>query len=210
MNNIDPKLFTLLHKISLKNVFFDDKTPIAKTFYQINIDNLYSVIDFVYKLPYKPTSDPFNWNLVLTERCGTCSTRHTLLVSLARELGLHFELGNAIYPMTPENFPMLREPLEQAGLPYIPESHNFIIYQSYFLDVTFPGDCKLLNVKDLWDISTIAVQDLKIIKTKMYPLYLQTWLKQHNINITLEEYKTLHDIWVKILGSYFKIDNTLQ
>jgi len=199
MQDIDQNLLKIFKEINLDNKLLDPNGAIGKQFYQIGINTLYAAINHVYGLKYQPPSDPFNWNLVISEQCGTCSTRHALLVLLAKENNVSFALGHAIYHLTPERFPMLQPILERSGLPFIPESHNFIVYNHYFLDITFPGHAQILPQKDVSLMKTIDCAELLYVKKTWYPVFLKQWLKQYS-NMTLEQYAELHREIVQLLG----------
>ena len=199
MQDIDPKLLIIFEKIGLENKSIDEKGNIGKQFAQQNIHDLYAAINYIHNLKYQPPSEPFNWNLVIPEQRGTCSTRHALLVVLAQENHIPFTLGQAIYNLTPEKFPIIRSLLEKYKLPFILESHNFIIFKDYFLDSTFPGNAALLCKHDVESVKPIDCGELLHEKTVLYPQFLKQWLKQYG-NMTLDEYAVFHREVIDLLG----------
>ena len=89
---------------------------LSRQFRKIGIFTFHDACDFVWKLPYGRTSDKSNWLLVLSERTGTCSTKHALLKALANELSLNINLVLGIYPMKESNTPGVGTVVEKYGL----------------------------------------------------------------------------------------------
>jgi hypothetical protein len=80
----------------------------------------------VWRTPYGRYSERSRWNLVLTEGCGTCSTKHALLAVLAREQDLDVDLILAMFEMDAANRPGVGAVLEKHGLRSVPEAHCFL------------------------------------------------------------------------------------
>src|SRR5690349_19726815 len=114
MNKNEKILEAIFKQLSLDNVKLNSALPISAQFLQLGIDNLYSAIQYVNNLHYAPPSEKFNWQLVLPEKCGTCSTKHSLLVKLANENAVQFALGIGIYKMSGVNYPALQDLLTDA------------------------------------------------------------------------------------------------
>jgi|APSaa5957512622_1039677.scaffolds.fasta_scaffold10768_5 hypothetical protein len=112
---------------------------LSRQFRKIGIFTFHDACDFVWKLPYGRTSDKSNWLLVLSERTGTCSTKHALLKALANELSLNINLVLGIYPMKESNTPGVGTVLEKYGLEYIPEAHCYLEYKGKRVDLTRHG-----------------------------------------------------------------------
>ena len=62
---------------------------------------------------------------VLTEGCGTCSSKHALLAGLAAAQRLPVALMLGIYLMNERNTPGIGPVLARYGLAEIPEAHCF-------------------------------------------------------------------------------------
>jgi len=180
---LDQKLKYILEEIDLPNEVISSSGEVSKQFTSRNITSLHDAIDYVYKLKYIPTSEPFNFRLVLPELHGTCSTKHTLLVVLAQELQLSIGLGLAIYNLTPDLFPELIEIYQYSHIPYIPVSHDFMIYNDQYLDVTFPGMCKILSPDDLIDEEKISPEQITGYKVEKYKKYVNKWGKEQDISV---------------------------
>lgn len=91
---------------------------------------------FVHQLPYGRNTDRANYQLVLPELRGTCSTKHALLAALAIEQRLPVDLTLGIYEMNDRNTPGVGRILEKHGLAFIPEAHCYLAYEAIRIDVT--------------------------------------------------------------------------
>lgn len=203
MQQIENSLNRIYKQIALENMPLDQIKPISRQFRDIGIYDLYFAIEYVNNLPYAPPSDKFNWRLVLIEKIGTCSTKHALLVELAREIGVSFALGSGIYKMSGINLPVVQSFLEEAGLSYIPESHNFIVFNKYYLDITFPHFAKVLRHDVIDDMHIIETAELVKIKTQTYQEYLKKWLLTNKPEMSIEQYDLLHTKIIKALGKSY-------
>lgn len=97
------------------------------------------VADAVWRLPYGRNSDRANPLLVLSEGCGTCSTRHAFLAMLAREAAdTELELVLGTYMMSEANTPGVGAVLAPHGLDAIPEAHCFLRAAGERVDLTHP------------------------------------------------------------------------
>lgn len=204
MLQFDPKLKTLLEKIKMPDSPILERGEVSKQFLSKNVRTFRRAIEYVYKLQYAPPSEPFNFHLVLKEERGTCSTRHALLVALAKELGLPINLGLAIYNLTPQRFPELKDILQKFNIPYIPESHNFMVYNNIFLDITFPGDCKILLPSEVNQEEKILPEQIINYKIEVHKKYLEKWYKENDFNFSMEEFNEAHRQCVTKLGEVFK------
>ncbi len=79
--------------------------------------------ELVRTLPYARTTNPLDYELVLVERRGTCSTKHALLAALAREESITIKLMLGIYEMMESNTPGVGPVLLSKSLSSIPEAH---------------------------------------------------------------------------------------
>jgi hypothetical protein len=91
----------------------------------------------VRDLPYErctPGDDPYQ---VLTERCGTCSSKHRLLAVAARDSGhAELKLMVGIFRMSEANTPGVGRVLSRAGQPFIPEAHCYLVSTNERFDFT--------------------------------------------------------------------------
>ena len=152
--------------------------------------NFKDACQFIKALPYGRNSDRANWRLVLTERKGTCSTKHALLKSLADELKIPLNLTLGIFKMTTANTPEIQKILEQNKLPYIPEAHCYLTYEGQRFDFT-RSQATPLNSGDLLLEVSIEVDDIGERKVELHKKFLQ----EHIGEVEHFKYLTLSKLW---------------
>jgi hypothetical protein len=64
----------------------DPQSQYAHQFHQLGLTDFHQACDYVWQLAYGRNRDNHDWRAVLTEKCGTCSSKHRLLKALADEL----------------------------------------------------------------------------------------------------------------------------
>jgi hypothetical protein len=74
-----------------------------------------SIGQYIQALPYGRNMHPIDLLIVLTEKRGTCSTKHALLRRLAIEQNWDFALVLEIYEMTEQNHEKWTSYFSQAG-----------------------------------------------------------------------------------------------
>lgn len=110
---------------------------VSQAFTDRKINTLQSAFRFVKQLPYRRNGDKAAVCAVLTEGCGTCSTKHALLYRLAAEQCIRgMQLFIGVFKMTGDYAERLRPLLESNNLPYIPEAHCYLKYKSQAVDCT--------------------------------------------------------------------------
>ncbi|WP_252179493.1 hypothetical protein [Endozoicomonas sp. 4G] len=127
--------------IELPKEKFSSDTQLTRAFVELGCNSFHKACVYVHKIPYGRTSKSDDWNLVLVENRGTCSTKHALLKSLADELNLNVQLTVGIYPMNESNTPGVGTVLDNTDFEYIPEAHCYLTYRGERFDFT-RSDCE--------------------------------------------------------------------
>ena len=120
----------------LPNSEIVDKDKVTQAFKNIGILDIHSACEYVSKLPYGRTSEKSNYMLVLTERRGTCSTKHALITALAWALKINVQLTLGIYLMKESNTPGIGKILVNSGFGFLPEAHCYLKYLDERIDLT--------------------------------------------------------------------------
>src|SRR5580700_6606875 len=115
---------------------FQSKGAITSAFMQLGKQDFRSAGQYVQALPYGRNTHPSDLLIVLTEKRGTCSTKHALLRRLAIEQNLDIALVLGIYEMTEENTPGVGAVLAKYGLAILPEAHCYLRAAGRRIDVT--------------------------------------------------------------------------
>ncbi|MCJ8189977.1 transglutaminase domain-containing protein [Sphingomicrobium aestuariivivum] len=95
---------------------------LARTFKDEGLDTLGAAAGWIEALPYGRLSVR-DHRAVLSEKRGTCSTKHALLVELMREEGVDAELVVGLFELSGKHFDTVAPVLEAHGLDTMLEAH---------------------------------------------------------------------------------------
>ena len=146
---------------------------------------------YVHQLPYGRTSDRANFRLVLSEGCGTCSTKHALLAQLAQEQGMAMALTLGIYEMTEQNTPGVGTVLAQYNLSCLPEAHCYLTYNGVRIDITRSGITPAAPIQQFLHEEVITPEQIGAYKVALHQRFLQAWLSRSAV----AEVYTFADLW---------------
>jgi hypothetical protein len=146
---------------------------------------------YVYHLPYGRNTDRANFRLVLSEGCGTCSTKHALLAQLAQEQGVAIALTLGIYDMTERNTPGVGRVLELYHLTALPEAHCYLTCNGQRIDITRSGVEPTEPISHFLHEETITPEQIGAYKVAWHQQFLQAWLPRSAV----AEVYTLTDLW---------------
>ncbi len=133
---------------------------------------------FVRHLPYGRNSNKMDLLSVLKESCGTCSTKHAVLKTLATESGVNeLQLILGFFKMNAANTPLVAGTLKKYGLDYIPEAHNYLKCRGQIFDFTGAGFSPDRYGTDILDEIEISVDQIDAYKIKAHQEYLRGWLE---------------------------------
>ncbi|MBX9578495.1 MAG: hypothetical protein K2W97_08500 [Chthoniobacterales bacterium] len=156
---------------------------------------------YVNKIPYARNSDANNFHLVFDEQCGTCSTKHALLVALAEEQQFPLQLMMGLMEMTAEKFPVLETVLKKYDLTSVVETHCYLGYQGQRIDVTFPPKATYRVASDFLKEWTITPQEIGDIKIKLHQEEMKLWIAERKISYTFEEMWKIREECIDALSS---------
>ncbi|RPJ77326.1 MAG: hypothetical protein EHM15_00475 [Desulfobacteraceae bacterium] len=91
---------------------------------------------WVHALPYGYNSDRDDLMILFKEKMGTCTTKHAVIGTLARELEIPIQKNVGVYAMTEEIVTGTSGLLKRFDLPYIPMLHCFLVYDRFRVDLT--------------------------------------------------------------------------
>lgn len=169
--------------------------PVSAAFLQKGIYNFSNALHYVRHLPYGRNPDKTRLESVLEEGCGTCSTKHALLVRLAHAHQQdRVQLLMGIFQMNGQNTPRVAATLAAHNLDYIPEAHNYLSVEGIRIDCTNARSSPADFLPDLLVETTILPEQITAYKVQYHRNYLQQWLQEHpEIPYTLEELWTIRE-----------------
>jgi hypothetical protein len=134
----------------VKNLKIYRKGNISNWFLDHSIDNFWNAFEYVKHLKYGRISDKQVPFLVLIEKKGTCSSKHNLLKMLADENEYdEIILMICIFKMNSQNTPEVSNILQKYDVDFIPEAHNFLMFNNKVFDATMNFSSKKFPTDDI-------------------------------------------------------------
>ncbi|MCU0851056.1 MAG: hypothetical protein MUC80_07305 [Candidatus Thermoplasmatota archaeon] len=124
----------------LPNPIIDKKGIISEKFTNLKIKNFWDACTYVHDIPYGYNSTTDDLLILFKEGYGSCTTKHTVIATLAEELGIPVYKMVGIYEMNEEIVTGTNRILEKYHLPYLPMIHCFLVYYSSRVDLTEGND----------------------------------------------------------------------
>lgn len=118
------------------NQIISKKGIISEKFISLKINNFWDACSYVHGLPYGYNSTTDDILILFKEGCGSCTTKHAVIATLAEELNIPVYKTVGIYAMNEEIVTGTNHILEKYHLPYLPMIHCFLVYDSYRVDLT--------------------------------------------------------------------------
>lgn len=161
---------------------------ISSAFFNKGITDFISATQIISSLKYKRNTDKSNVLCVLHDSGGTCSTKHAVLKRLADENDFpELKLMLGIYRMNAQNTSPIEHTLKKYGLAYIPEAHNYLVYQGQKLDYTHSASKPENFEQDLLTEIEITPEQIISFKINFHKEYLTKWLIEQKSPFTLNQ-----------------------
>ncbi|MCA0153322.1 hypothetical protein [Winogradskyella vincentii] len=174
----------------LKDIPLKSKDSITKNLLVLKICTWHQLIEHVKNLPYGRNSNRSDFNLVITENKGTCSSKHALLKKVADVNGLsNVKLILGIYKMNQKNTPKIGSVLSQNNIDYIPEAHCYLNIDGRRLDYTSANSKFDKIAKDILEEIEISPEQVVEFKINYHKNFIKGWLEESKSN------KTFTQIW---------------
>ena len=160
---------------------------VSEAFLKKGIHTFSEACRYVKSLPYGRNSDKEATFAVFNDGCGTCSTKHALLKSLAAENGVAIDLVTGIYKMNEASTPGVGKVLNKYGLDYIPEAHTYLRARDKTFDFTFPNAKQTGFTEEVLEETIVTPQEAVAGKAAYHKNFLTGWLLANkNINLPLD------------------------
>jgi len=146
------------------------------------------LVAFVEALPYGRNSNRSDFTLVLTEKKGSCSSKHALLKSIATENGFdEVEHILGIYKMNESNTPGVGEIKLTSQISYIPEAHTYLRIAGEYFDYTNQETSYGRILTDVMKEIVIQPEDVVVKKVEIHRDFIEYWIQEMELDISLEE-----------------------
>ena len=173
----------------------------SEAFLRVGCPSYRDAARYLNGLPYGRNTDRADFRRVLSERRGTCSTKHALLAAVALEQNLPVSLMIGVYDMTEANTPGVGPVLSAHGLDSIPEAHCYLRYAGRRVDITRSGvspDAPIARFHDEW---TITPSQIGAHKLMLHQRFLRNWLRARpEISISFAELWSIREACIRELG----------
>ena len=172
----------------LPNFPIHSDTELSKKCQNIGLTNFQQVAHHIFNLTYRRNSSKENLSLVLTEACGTCSTKHAALAQLAIENNFQdLKLILGIYQMNEANTPGVGHVLQTHQLEYIPEAHVYLKYKNNRIDITRTVESEASAFDVLLLEKEILPEQIGDFKVTLHRDFLNKWKKEQGLAMSLEK-----------------------
>ncbi|OYU84751.1 MAG: hypothetical protein CFE24_05170 [Flavobacterium sp. BFFFF2] len=164
----------------IENFSIKPMGAISKALLEMNIFNFQQATDFIKQLPYGRNVDKENLVSVLSDGCGTCSSKHALLKQLAIENQFYtVKLFVGLFKMGSKNRPAIAATLEKYKLAYIPEAHCYLKLGNEIIDVTKTDANPDHFMPDLIEEMEIQPHQITSFKVDYHKNYMAHWLREN-------------------------------
>jgi len=149
---------------------------------EMGINNWEELCCFVQQLPYGRNANRSDFSLVLTERKGTCSSKHAFLKKVADLNRLpNIQLVIGLYRMSESNTLNIGSALQENGLTYLPEAHCYLNIEGKRVDWTNEtADFSKIEADILEEIP-IEAEQVGAYKVAYHQDYLKKWLLESRL-----------------------------
>lgn len=138
-------------------------------------------IELVRALPYGRNENRADFNLVIIEQKGTCSSKHAMLKKLADLNKIpNIALILCIYRMTEKNTPKIGNILTKNAIDCIPEAHCYLKVAEQRMDLTTTESDFSHLKKDVLKEIEIQPEQVSTFKVLYHQDFIKNWLKTTN------------------------------
>jgi hypothetical protein len=152
------------------------------------IETWNQLTNFIKALPYGRNKNRKDLGLVLSEKKGTCSSKHALLKSIADFNNVpNIGLIIGIYRMTESNTPKIGTELTENSIKFIPEAHCYFKINGNRIDLTTKESEFDKIKKDILQEKEIEPNQVSKFKVDYHKDFVKRWLKETNSKFTFNE-----------------------
>ncbi|MFM2223925.1 MAG: hypothetical protein RJA07_127 [Bacteroidota bacterium] len=189
--------------MTIDNFKINQFGKISTAFKERNVESFYEAISFMKNLPYGRNENKEDLITVFADGCGTCSTKHALLKTLATENnfdGVKLYIG--LFKMNSKNTPEISDTLKQNNIEYIPEAHCYLKINNEIIDATKLDSKPEDFINDLIEEIEIMPNQILNFKVDYHKKYLENWLKENEqIKFTLKKIWAIREQCIKDLAT---------
>ena len=183
------------------NFKLDKSKPLSKLCINEGFNDFKSISNYFKSLPYGRNSDKSNMKLVLSEKKGTCATKHAFLKELALENNQDtIKLYVGVYRMNDDNTSGVKPILTKYRLNYLPQAHTYLKINGELFDMTRSEISETNFMDDLIFEEEISPDQVVDYKRELHQNFLKEWINKENINYTFDEIWAIREEGIEILS----------
>jgi len=175
--------------------------PLTEQIHLLGVHTWHEAVKYIQLLPYGRNKNRHDLSLVLSEKKGTCSSKHALLKQVAdlNEIPC-IKLILGLYKMNHLNTPNIGDELIRNNLEYIPEAHCYLCVNGKRLDVTTEMSSFKTIEQDILVELEIEPNQVATFKIKYHQNYVADWLKSNNHSYTFDALWDIREQCIKRLS----------
>ncbi len=185
------------------NFEIKNEGQISGLFLSGGVTSFIQAANFIQQLPYGRNANKYDLTTIFSDQCGTCSTKHAVLKTLADEnqiAGLYLMLG--IYKMNASNTASVARVLSGFSLDYIPEAHCYLRYGNTVLDYTKNSIKPFDFLPDLLEELEISPGQITDYKVNYHKQFLSKWLLDNpQLLYNVEKFWTIREKCILALAN---------
>ncbi|MBK7962429.1 MAG: hypothetical protein IPK04_15330 [Bdellovibrionales bacterium] len=165
------------------------------------IRTFHEAILWLWKLPYRRTSDRSNYLLVPIEQRGACSVKHALLCEVALEQSIPLHLHIGIFMMDRENTPGIGFILEDHGLTSIPEAHCYLKCENMRYDFTVYENPSMNRPQfEFVHEERVSSDQIGSYKVNLHHKWIKNWIHDSNQVLPFEDLWKIREKCIEALS----------
>ncbi|MEP1305976.1 MAG: hypothetical protein ABJK11_16035 [Balneola sp.] len=171
------------------NYTLASKDELTKLVKSNGINSWNELTEFVKGLPYGRNQNRFDLGLVLTERKGSCSSKHALLKKIADFNNIpNVKLFLGIYKMNQSNTPKIGNELEKYSIEFIPEAHCYLEINETRLDFTADQSEFEKIQNEIIEEKEIETGQVAEFKVEYHKNHIKKWLIETNSEFSFDQF----------------------
>lgn len=158
-------------------------------------------INFVKQIPYGRNTNRSNFSLVITEKKGSCSSKHAYLKEFANKHAIpNVQLIIGIYKMTESNT-KIGTILSNHAIDYLPEAHCYLKIDGTVIDATTINS-NFEAIKDVI-LEEIEIEPYQVgeFKIDYHQAYIKKWIIEKNIPFVFDEIWSIREKCIEHLAT---------
>jgi len=187
--------------VSVFNFKIEGTKPLSKLCLDKGLNDFESVCNYMQSLPYGRNTERTNYQAILHENKGTCSTKHAFLKQVSIEQNaFHIQFFLGIYQMQEHNTKGVGEVLSKYNLDYIPEAHTYLKCNNNIIDITRRVENNTCFKDYLLFEEQILPQQIGHYKIEMHKNFIKTWMINKKTPYTFEEIWAIREACISALS----------